>query len=365
LYILIANVYHALLENNDIRKKKFADNRLFSIAIFIIFGFVGPVMWIWDYVTDPIGAKDTIMLRLIFLLLFLVALIFKYISNLRSLLIITVLAILTIEIVFVDILNHLDGGMTYGIGGFIYFLLAEIMCFQGFSLVYGLLMLFFTALLPHLLGIIGFAENFQHSHYAALIWPATFIAMLLQTILSLNYLRRYRLEQQLELLSNTDPMTDAYNRRYFYNVGESIFLKNKRKNTPIIVAMLDIDNFKNINDEYGHNAGDIGIKEVSKILSKYLRESDLFARFGGEEFCILLEDISLEDAKKLFERVRESFEKNTFKYNDIEINYTVSIGVAFGMADSLEDMVRLSDNALYYSKNNGKNRCTFKLVHIG
>lgn len=186
------------------------------------------------------------------------------------------------------------------------------------------------------------------------------ILMIMLYYISKLYQRTYLLGKELKEQSIRDYMTGSYNRRYFYEIGYSIFLKNKRKDTSIAVVMLDIDNFKNVNDTYGHDIGDIAIKEIPLILNESLRESDLVARFGGEEFCILIEDISEEDTKILFERIRKSFEDNIIRNEDINITYTVSFGIAYGMTNSLENMVKLADNALYHSKNNGRNLCTFK-----
>lgn len=161
---------------------------------------------------------------------------------------------------------------------------------------------------------------------------------------------------QIKNLANKDFLTGAYNRRYFFESGTAIFLKGKRKNKPLAVAMLDIDKFKNINDTYGHDVGDVAIKEIKRILDDTLRKSDLMARFGGEEFCILLEDILLEDTDKLFEKIRQSFESNIMNIGEKTISYTVSIGVKFGLSDSLEEMIRLSDEALYFAKENGRNQ---------
>ena len=161
-------------------------------------------------------------------------------------------------------------------------------------------------------------------------------------------------------MANKDFLTGAYNRRYFYESGEAIFSKAKRKDLPISVAMIDIDKFKNINDTYGHDVGDVAIKEIKKILDRNLRDSDLMARFGGEEFCIILEDISKENVATLFERIRKEFEDNVIEINNIKIKYTVSFGIAYGLLDSLEDMVNLSDAALYDSKENGRNQVTIK-----
>jgi diguanylate cyclase (GGDEF)-like protein len=161
-------------------------------------------------------------------------------------------------------------------------------------------------------------------------------------------------------MANKDFLTGMFNRRYFFDSGNSIFDKNKRKSLPIAVAMIDIDKFKNINDTYGHDVGDDAIKEVNKVLKNNLRTSDLVARFGGEEFCIILEDIQLEHVAYIFENVRNTFEHNTFLSYGHEISYTVSIGVAFGLANSLDEMVKDSDEALYEAKTNGRNQVVIK-----
>jgi len=178
-----------------------------------------------------------------------------------------------------------------------------------------------------------------------------------------------RINSNLELLdlfskvkdmANKDFLTGAYNRRFFFNSGEQIFAKAKRKDKQLAVAMIDIDKFKNINDTYGHDVGDVAIKEIKNILDKKLRASDLMARFGGEEFCILLEDITLENTKLLFEKIRKAFELNTIIINKIKISYTISIGISYGLLSSLEEMIKISDEALYIAKEGGRNQVVIK-----
>ncbi len=157
-------------------------------------------------------------------------------------------------------------------------------------------------------------------------------------------------------MANKDFMTGAYNRRFFFESGEAIFEKAKRSKKDLAVAMFDIDKFKNINDTYGHDVGDVVICEIVNILNDNLRESDLMARFGGEEFCVLLEHISLEDTQSLFEKIRDKFEKNIITIGDLEIKYTVSVGICYGLEEDLEAMIKKSDDGLYYCKNNGRNQ---------
>jgi len=162
--------------------------------------------------------------------------------------------------------------------------------------------------------------------------------------------------QKTKDLANRDYLTGSYNRRYFFEASEAIIDKNYRKNENVAVATLDIDHFKNVNDTYGHDVGDIAIKEIVTVLDKSMRTSDLVARFGGEEFCILLENISLKDTESLFEKIRLNFEENEIKLKDMSLKYTVSLGVAYGKSDDINEMLKISDNALYEAKDTGRNK---------
>jgi diguanylate cyclase (GGDEF)-like protein len=166
--------------------------------------------------------------------------------------------------------------------------------------------------------------------------------------------------QKTRDMANIDFLTGAFNRRYFFDSARAIYSKSKRKDTPLAVAMLDIDYFKKINDTYGHDMGDFAIKRTVELITKNLRSSDLMARFGGEEFCILLEDISLENTKKLFEKIRVCFEENKILYDNKEVNFTISIGVCYGLKENLEEMIKISDEELYKCKNNGRNMISIR-----
>ncbi len=185
-----------------------------------------------------------------------------------------------------------------------------------------------------------------------------FLFMLFSIYLVYVYKKSKKLNQKLQLQNVEDYMTGMYNRRYFFKVAEALFLKAKRKNNKLAVIMMDIDDFKNINDTYGHDVGDIAIMEVKNIFNENLRHYDLYARFGGEEFCLLLDDISKEDVIKLFEKIRKSFEDNIIKTGRVELKYTVSFGIFYGLLDSLENMIKEADKAAYKSKTAGKNRIT-------
>ena len=163
--------------------------------------------------------------------------------------------------------------------------------------------------------------------------------------------------QEVNDKANKDFLTGMFNRRYFFDRGETLFEKAKKIDSNINVAMFDIDKFKSINDTYGHDIGDIAIKEVSSIINRYISPREaLIARFGGEEYCLLQIGRTAEEFKSLLENIRKAFEINVIKTKAADIKFTVSIGFVSTTLDSLTDMVNAADKALYNAKNNGRNQ---------
>lgn len=178
-----------------------------------------------------------------------------------------------------------------------------------------------------------------------------------------------RINSNLEILelfdemknkANKDYMTGLYNRRYLFDVGENLYLENKKFDKPFLIAILDIDKFKNINDNYGHDVGDIAIKEVGKILNKNILSDGLISRLGGEEFCLLLYNRSKEEIELLIEHIRKEFENNVIENNGIKLNYTVSIGCTFEYGKNIDDMMQLADKGLYDAKDKGRNQVRYR-----
>lgn len=200
-------------------------------------------------------------------------------------------------------------------------------------------------------------EFLRHGANDFLKKPFTFDEFSSRVNLNLELIDLFK---QIKDNANKDFLTGMYNRRFFLEASKAAILKAKRKDNDLGVVMIDIDFFKKINDKYGHFAGDVAIKEVSNILERHLRSSDLISRFGGEEFCILLEDIELKNLQTRMENIREAFEKNIIHVDDQEFSYTVSIGVFFGLKDSMEDMLKVADECLYKAKNSGKNKVIIK-----
>ena len=155
--------------------------------------------------------------------------------------------------------------------------------------------------------------------------------------------------------ANKDHLTGLYNRRYLFNIGNEIYNDCKTKNKVFAIAILDIDNFKRINDTYGHDIGDIALKEVAVILNKNISSNGLISRLGGEEFCICFYNRNEDEVKELLEYIRKDFEKNVIEIKDIQLKYTISIGCSFDFGINIDAMIKNADEYLYEAKKDGRN----------
>jgi diguanylate cyclase (GGDEF)-like protein len=165
---------------------------------------------------------------------------------------------------------------------------------------------------------------------------------------------------RLKLWADTDPMTHLYNRRYIRKVSKFILDLAKRNEIDSSVLMLDIDNFKSINDTFGHDVGDEVIISLAAILQEESRNSDVLSRWGGEEFVILLPATNIDGALIIAEKIRKAIEEFVIKTGDVqELKFTVSIGISQVNKEkdiSIENSINRADKALYKAKDSGKNR---------
>lgn len=347
-----------LEETPEYLQKKLEDHRYFCGIIFSLFAFIGPLLWIWDYIIDPVGAKNTIELRLLYFIFLPAFFVFKYIKNYTLLAVISIGAILLFEMNYIEILNRLNTGMSYGIAGFMYYMFLPLVALQGFSLYTNLIYTFLAAAVPHLMAFVGFAHGFQHSHYAVLIWPAAALIMIIQFFYAKNYKQRYELEKALEHMSNTDPMTGVSNRRYFIPRLNKEVMRAHRFKHNLSLLMIDIDFFKKINDNFGHPTGDLVICKLADICKNEIRQIDVLARIGGEEFAVLLLETTMNNALIVAERIRNVAENTIIQSLDNrEVHFTISIGVAEQVTDRPleEELIHMADSALYLSKSSGRN----------
>jgi len=169
-----------------------------------------------------------------------------------------------------------------------------------------------------------------------------------------------KLSQELENTrkeATTDFLTRVANRARFDKALSDMVRDFNKRNYPFALLLIDIDNFKRINDTYGHQAGDYVLQELAKVIKEQLNARDLVARYGGEEFAILLPGVTFSQAVRVAEGVRRAVEKHLFKYHGTEIPVTVSIGVAV-MREGLDEtlLIEKADKALYLAKRLGKNQ---------
>jgi two-component system cell cycle response regulator len=165
--------------------------------------------------------------------------------------------------------------------------------------------------------------------------------------------------ERLRYMSQTDGLTGLDNRRYLEERLEEMFELAKRLNEPFSTVMFDLDRFKSVNDTYGHQVGDLVLRDLAKILSSEAREVDRVGRYGGEEFMLLLPGTVLDAAVAFAERVRKQIEAHTFTFDGGTLTRTASVGVAgwpHPRVADCEALVRSTDDALYVAKETGRNK---------
>jgi diguanylate cyclase (GGDEF)-like protein len=165
-------------------------------------------------------------------------------------------------------------------------------------------------------------------------------------------------QNELKERACTDELTGLLNRRRFFEMGEQ-FLKAPRMNgSSFVVAMVDIDHFKAINDKYGHSAGDVVLKEFSRLARNHFRLSDILGRIGGEEFGIVLTQTSGSDAENIMQRFQMTIANTTITHQDKTITITVSCGICTSSfsGDTFQQLLNKADQALYKAKELGRNQ---------
>jgi len=184
------------------------------------------------------------------------------------------------------------------------------------------------------------------------------------TILKFSYQDKLdeMFQRQMSESALRDGLTRAFNKRYFIDRIESEFQYAVRHSAPLSLIFLDIDHFKKINDQHGHQAGDQVLAQLATLVMSMLGEEEIFARYGGEEFAVVARGVELEPAAALSERLRAAVEAHAFKFGETSLPVTISVGVARapgpGMASS-GDLVARADEAMYTAKRGGRNRvCT-------
>ncbi|GLS25482.1 diguanylate cyclase [Marinibactrum halimedae] len=164
---------------------------------------------------------------------------------------------------------------------------------------------------------------------------------------------------ELIRLATQDPLTGINNRRSFFDLSEREISRAERLNLPSCALMMDIDHFKRLNDNYGHNVGDNALIHVTETIQHCIRPSDIFGRYGGEEFVLCCPDTNLSVATSIGERIRHSVEHTPYQHEQTPITITLSIGIALWMPHThgFEETLKDADTALYAAKRKGRNCC--------
>ena len=191
-----------------------------------------------------------------------------------------------------------------------------------------------------------------------LFWIATSLITFPMITVLLTLHTSQRLQDEIHAQARHDILTEAYNRRAFTEFADMEWARSVRHDYPLSILTVDIDHFKNFNDQHGHQTGDVALVQVSKSAQAALRSSDIWCRYGGEEFIALLPGTTIDQAMAVAERLRLSVERTTISSPRGSLSVSVSIGVAERTSShaSLSEVLAISDAALYKAKAAGRNR---------
>ncbi|HEX6274088.1 MAG TPA: GGDEF domain-containing protein [Polyangiaceae bacterium] len=163
--------------------------------------------------------------------------------------------------------------------------------------------------------------------------------------------------EEIYRMTIVDGLTQIHNKRYLFEALDKELIRARRYDRQLSLLIFDIDYFKNINDQYGHLAGDYVLRELARIVQERIRRDEVFARYGGEEFVIALPETSLQGAVTLAENLRARVETHAFSFQGERIPVTISIGCAvLGEEKTAADLIQLADDKLYEAKRGGRNR---------
>ncbi len=162
--------------------------------------------------------------------------------------------------------------------------------------------------------------------------------------------------EKMEALARTDPLTKLSNRRDFLEKFHHEKGRFDRNRKPFAVVLGDIDDFKSVNDQYGHDCGDFALVNISDLMKSMVRKQDIIGRWGGEEFILLLPESPLNGGKRVAEGIRKKIEANSFSFNGNQFSLTMTFGISeFNGTSDIDTCIKKADKALYSGKQKGKN----------
>jgi diguanylate cyclase (GGDEF)-like protein len=195
---------------------------------------------------------------------------------------------------------------------------------------------------------------FEEGLFIAIVAPSVIAPLMSIQMLSLLH-KLDEAEQRLDMLSHTDELTQAHNRRYFMQYAEQELKRAQRSNEKFSIVILDLDNFKQINDKSGHLVGDQVLREISRLFKEQIRQADIFARYGGDEFIILFPQTNLEQIQVWATRIFEKLAEDPIRAEGLWVQPLFSMGIAVSepAVDTLDKLLRQADFALYEAKRQG------------
>lgn len=192
----------------------------------------------------------------------------------------------------------------------------------------------------------------QTLYINTMVWFFIIVITILLTNMTVAFYQR-----ELKQLASLDGLTQLLNRQAFEIVSEKLLADSRRHQQSLTVMIADVDLFKRINDSYGHQTGDLVLKQVAQILRDSVRESDVVCRWGGEEFALFLPKCAVEDAKRIAEKIRQRVEQLALHEEFYTVPVTISVGVAeYQITENLKDVFARADKALYRAKAGGRNQ---------
>jgi diguanylate cyclase (GGDEF)-like protein len=355
--------------DEDYQEARVKDLALFSVAATFITAVFVALTVFWDYGMDPARAHLAIELRLAETAALLVTgIVFWLAPGSRWAYLAFILGAIFVELTFIEILARLDSAAVHGLGGFLYFFIFVPFIGRVFSLAHNVFVLLVVALIPLVGHIVGFAEHLNLRVFNAYVWLVFGPVVLMMVCVEFLQWRTYQYRERLARQAHRDALTNLPNRRYFFELVSRFLPLAHRDKVPVSLLFLDLDHFKGVNDQFGHEIGDHALQAVAAEVQPLLRKSDVMARMGGEEFVIWLHGADEIQALESAARIRMQLDANPIRVRGLEapLSLTVSIGIATcsrisDPGNTLKSLLRRADEALYRAKKEGRNRvCSAK-----
>lgn len=337
--------------------------RRFTVLVMSLAALLSIALWSWDFAVDPIGARHTLAYRLVMsfaLALFAFYLHLGIFPRLRT--VGFVASMIASQAFFFPILAQLEGGSFIGAGAPLFWLIFLPLAVVGLTLKDGLWGLLGISVAPLIWQWLNLINVLLIDVFILYIWPASLVVAVILFANNQFMLQMLRKQKHLvaardeaEQMARVDVLTGLYNRRAFIELGDAAFVNAKRYKHPLSVLVLDLDFFKRINDTYGHGVGDSVIQKMAELIGLGVRESDISARIGGEEFAVVLIETDLSRGIDLAERLRKAVSTTIM---DMGTGFSASFGVAQMTPEnkSLNALIVQADKALYEAKEGGRDR---------